>query len=155
MTVHFDLAALVDGKPVARKKHISEEHPVTGGRRDGARSEGNEGGSDVSKRRHGRGRELTSQAEQEENNERFHRYERHGNGGDGDVCEVIVCAAAGVISLGFPHDPRAAPKPGEWRSGDETSMCKSVTVERNGTAVSGILELSQRPQVMTLATFLQ
>lgn len=117
-----------------------------------------EGGSEISKRRHGRGRELTSQAEQEEYNEGFHRYKRHENDGNGDVCEVILCAAAGVISLGFPHDPRADPKLGGWRSGDETSVCKSATVERNGTAVSGILELSQRPQVMTkdsLAPFLQ
>lgn len=150
----------MDGKPVARKRHISEEYPVTGGRRGGAGSEGVggiEGGSEISKRRHGWGRELTSPAEREEKNESFHRYERHGNDEDGDVCEVILCAAAGVISLGDPHEPRAAPELGEWQSGDGTSVCKSATVERNGTAISGILELPQRPQVMiqgALAPFL-
>ena len=67
----------------------------------------------------------------------------------GDGCKVTVCAAPARIPSGLEEEEGEG-KGKEGRGGGQQegrSVCHSVTVEGNGAAVGGVLELPDRPQV--------
>lgn len=67
---------------------------------------------------------------------------------DDDGCEVTVCAAAARILLGREGRGGGDDEPPQGGDGDgRQSVCRSVVVKRKGAAVSGVLELPDRPQV--------
>eukprot|EP00904_Undaria_pinnatifida_P004430 jgi/Undpi1/13989/HiC_scaffold_9.g03640.m1 len=66
----------------------------------------------------------------------------------GDGCKVTVCAAPARIPSGLEEEEGEG-KGKEGRGGGQQegrSVCHSVTVEGNGAAVGGVLELPDRPQ---------
>lgn len=65
---------------------------------------------------------------------------------DDDGCQVTVCAAVGRILLGYEAEGGGDDEPPTGEDGVQ-SVCRSVVVKRQGAAVSGVLELPDRPQV--------
>ena len=150
----FEVAALVDRKPAARREGRAYG---TGSRRGeefgGLEEDAGAGAGDPqrsepekSSERWG-GRDLASQAERgKKGGKGFRTFRGLEFVGDGDRCVVILCAAAGVVPVRSQQD-LGVEAPGGTKSGDGTSVCWSAPVERDGTAVNGVLELPPNPQV--------